>query len=389
MPVTSAKPPRKVATPEVADGGIRRSSGPCRRSRGGWWLRRWSSWRGFAFEEVWTLVQCLKCPRTNLCACNHSSTDELHNSRQHSFYLALSQPAQPTPRPAPERARRPGARRDVGRQALEQYAPAAGRLDRAENASTPRRGRPPGPRPGRPRTAARATGRERAGRRVERRRPRRGDRAGQVVASAGELVGALEAEQPARARRAARGGPRRAGRRACCHGSPAAGTTSSAADWRPRTSPPSRLGRVERGEQAVGERAPAASNAAAIAGQTSSRGHHVRLAAEALAGDVAGEGDAAARRCARRARPARRRARPGARAPASSAASRSASASRRRPRRPQQVERAARSAGSTIDCVATAPTPGPPTGTSEPTENQCDWTATPSSPVAGSRATIE
>ena len=30
-----------------------------------------------------------------------------------------------------------------------------------------------------------------------------------------------------------------------------------------------------------------------------------------------------------------------------------------------------------------------PTGTIEPTENQCDWTATPSSPVAGSRATIE
>src|SRR5213076_381476 len=28
-------------------------------------------------------------------------------------------------------------------------------------------------------------------------------------------------------------------------------------------------------------------------------------------------------------------------------------------------------------------------GTTEPTENQCDWTATPSSPVAGSRATIE
>jgi hypothetical protein len=27
--------------------------------------------------------------------------------------------------------------------------------------------------------------------------------------------------------------------------------------------------------------------------------------------------------------------------------------------------------------------------TIEPTENQCDWTATPSSPVPGSRATIE
>ena len=41
------------------------------------------------------------------------------------------------------------------------------------------------------------------------------------------------------------------------------------------------------------------------------------------------------------------------------------------------------------DCVATAPTPASAHGTWEPTENQCDWTATPSSPVAASRATIE
>ncbi len=46
-------------------------------------------------------------------------------------------------------------------------------------------------------------------------------------------------------------------------------------------------------------------------------------------------------------------------------------------------------AGSTTDCVATAPTPGRPQMHSEPTENQCDWTAAPSSPVSGSRATIE
>jgi hypothetical protein len=39
--------------------------------------------------------------------------------------------------------------------------------------------------------------------------------------------------------------------------------------------------------------------------------------------------------------------------------------------------------------VATAPTSGRHHGTSEPTENQWDWTATPNSPVFGSRATIE
>src|SRR4051812_3622378 len=45
--------------------------------------------------------------------------------------------------------------------------------------------------------------------------------------------------------------------------------------------------------------------------------------------------------------------------------------------------------GSTNDCVATAPTPGSAHVTIEPTENQCDCTATPRSPVTGSRATIE
>ena len=44
---------------------------------------------------------------------------------------------------------------------------------------------------------------------------------------------------------------------------------------------------------------------------------------------------------------------------------------------------------SALAWVATAPTPGRAQGTIGPTENQCDCTATPSSPVAGSRATIE
>ena len=38
-------------------------------------------------------------------------------------------------------------------------------------------------------------------------------------------------------------------------------------------------------------------------------------------------------------------------------------------------------AGSTTDCVATAPTPARAHAHSGPTENQCDCTATPSSPV--------
>src|SRR5262245_38922330 len=46
-------------------------------------------------------------------------------------------------------------------------------------------------------------------------------------------------------------------------------------------------------------------------------------------------------------------------------------------------------AGSTNDCVATAPTPASAQVTTDPTENQWLCTATPMSPVAGSRATME
>src|SRR5688572_2764781 len=45
--------------------------------------------------------------------------------------------------------------------------------------------------------------------------------------------------------------------------------------------------------------------------------------------------------------------------------------------------------GSANACVATIPTPASPQGTTVPVENQCDWTATPISPVSESRATIE
>ena len=60
----------------------------------------------------------------------------------------------------------------------------------------------------------------------------------------------------------------------------------------------------------------------------------------------------------------------------------------RRPPR-QQLERLRAVRISTFAWVATAPTPGCAQGTTGPTENQCDWTATPSSPVPLSRATIE
>src|SRR3954469_22173031 len=45
--------------------------------------------------------------------------------------------------------------------------------------------------------------------------------------------------------------------------------------------------------------------------------------------------------------------------------------------------------GTGTDCTAAAPTPGRSHGTTLPTENQCDWTATPSSSVSGARATME
>ena len=46
-------------------------------------------------------------------------------------------------------------------------------------------------------------------------------------------------------------------------------------------------------------------------------------------------------------------------------------------------------AGSTTDWVATAPTPASAQLTTEPTPKKCDCTATPSSPLDGSLATIE
>ena len=121
------------------------------------------------------------------------------------------------------------------------------------------------------------------------------------------------ARAAARARRAGRRGPRRAGRRARATPRPPAGTTSSAADWRPRTSPPSPCAACSAASSRAARSPVAASNAADIAAGHGVALHHVRLAAPRRAGRVAG-----VRRCSPgRWRPprrrARRRSRPGAR----------------------------------------------------------------------------
>ena len=99
--------------------------------------------------------------------------------------------------------------------------------------------------------------------------------------------------------------------------------------------------------------------------------HHVRLSAEALAGDVARVRDAALAGVARD--------RPGgvdradlAEALASSSASSSSSAASMASPASSRASSLGPYAGSTTDWVATAPTPARAHGTTDPTENQCD-----------------
>ena len=123
------------------------------------------------------------------------------------------------------------------------------------------------------------------------------------------------------------------------HASPSAGTTSSAADWRPRTSPPS----ASAASSAASSRARAGRRPlrtpAAIAPAHALVGHHVRLRAEARARRVPGVGDAGLARVDRDRgrRPVRDRDL-AHRAPAGSAATSRFSASlgvARRPRAPR------------------------------------------------------
>ena len=81
-----------------------------------------------------------------------------------------------------------------------------------------------------------------------------------------------------------------------CHGSPAAAATTIAADWRPRTSPPSASAPSERDHQPLGEVAVGALERGGHRGRDGLAGHHVRLARVVRAGRVARLRDAVAAR---------------------------------------------------------------------------------------------
>ena len=143
------------------------------------------------------------------------------------------------------------------------------------------------------------------------------------------------ARRRARARAAARARPsgsswsstRRSTR--ARHASPSGGTTSSAADWRPRTSPPSPCGRLQRRQQPRGEVAGGGLERRRHRGRHGVALHHVRLAAPRGAGRVAGVGDAVRAGGDRHAAARVDDRRPGARVRSASAASSASSASAR------------------------------------------------------------
>ena len=207
----------------------------------------------------------------------------------------------------------------------------------------------------------------------------------QLVGRAGELVGALERRAAGAARRAGRRGPRRAGRRVRRHGSP-----SARHDDQRRRLAPAHVAALGLGGRRARPAAGRRGRRRAAANAARHRGRHGVARPSCSPGSVqcspatwpacamqsapVCDGDAAARVDDRR---------PGARAASGSAASSAAERlpARRRPP-PSRSSAFGPCAGSTTDCVATAPTPGRAQAHSEPTENQCDWTATPSSPVA-------
>ena len=222
------------------------------------------------------------------------------------------------------------ARRDVRLQAVEQLRPARVDLDRAAHARPARS-------PCRPAWAAASpaqkssssfSGRQLARALVERRR----------------LVGARPSpdERVRRARRAGRRDGGRPGARARasgsgwsstrssvtrCHGSPSGATTRIAADWRPRTSPPSASAASRASDQPVGRASPAPrgrpppSRATPRAGPSCSPG---RRSPRRSRGRRA---RCSARRCARRCAPGRPPPPPGARTPRRPRRARRASAS--------------------------------------------------------------
>ena len=206
------------------------------------------------------------------------------------------------------------------------------------------------------------------------------------------LVGAPQARAGGAARRGDRGGPPRAGPRA---GPPpaarwrAATTTTSAADWRPRMSPPS-----PRRPRAPPAGAPPGPPEAGGVGPTIASGtvsRSIMLAWALTASPTRGPPrDAAPARVHRHA-PARvdhRDLAHGlllvvARAAGASAAGRTLAVAQ------QARARAARRPAPPPTGWPRRPRPPRPSSTIEPTAKKCDWTATPSSPLDVSRATIE
>src|SRR3954447_2000233 len=172
------------------------------------------------------------------------------------------------------------------------------------------------------------------------------------------------------------------------HGSPSARTTTGAADCRPRTSPPSASAASSAAIRRAARSPPAASNAALMAAGTVSRS--IMLAWQVQCSPITWPAHGTQRSpvCAA-ARPAASTMPTWRSSASGSAASTAASASSAGSPAARRSSPAGPWAGSTMDCVATAPTPGRAHGHRAPTENQCDCTAAPSSPVAGSRATIE
>ena len=278
--------------------------------------------------------------------------------------------------------------REVGREAVEQDEPVG--LDLGGTAHRPRRPRRPRPcgrrQPGPEQQLVRAgreLGRaavERAGllapaRRpsARRRRPPARRRAGGRAAGPARASGSVWSSTR-RSTRAATARPRRARR--------AARPTGGRGRRRPR---PARRAERRRGAPRGRRRPPRTRR---HRGGDRLALHHVRLAAVALAAGVAGEVDAVG--------PVGRRRRPDVDDPdladgaqrigGEQRLERLLRGSRRRWRRSSAFGPCA---GSTTDCVATAPTAGRAQVHSEPTENQCDCTAAPSSPVWGSWATIE
>ena len=212
--------------------------------------------------------------------------------------------------------------------------------------------------------------------------------AGEVVALGGQRVGVGEVEQAVEL-----------GERigvvvdaqvdeALATARPARARPRSAADWRPRASPPLPSAACSAASRRRASGPAAASNACGHRGPHLGRGHHVRLRAEALARLVAGPVDAAVAGVHGDLAAARRRSPPGG----SARPRRRRSGRRARPGRPDGRRRragrarAGRSRGRRSTASPRRRRPARTQGTIGPTPNQCDCTAAPSSPglrVAG------